>query len=76
MMIYDALVDAAADLWAGADRADLDRNPEYLRGQVELIGDAMGVDKETVEADVRAAVANLRHPVAPRADEREWGNLT
>lgn len=61
----DAII-VAADLWSGADEADIAANPEYLAGQVQLIaqlysveGDDMEDRKETVERRIRAATPAL-----------------
>ena len=36
-MTLAEMIRAAADLWAGADGTEFAGNPEYLRGQAELI---------------------------------------
>ena len=60
-MIYRALIVAAAGMWYGCDDREFAANPEYLKGQVELICTAMDMVtddyRESVEADIRREVA-------------------
>lgn len=61
-VLYATAIAAAAELWAGSDDSDLDRNPEYLKGQVELIAQLVGSastadPRDDIEADIRDLIA-------------------
>lgn len=55
-MLKRALIYAAADLWAGCTPNDVDANPEYLRGQVELICLALGLDSSDYRDEIRREI--------------------
>lgn len=60
--IRAALIEAAADLWLGADDTDLAANSEYLRGQVELIAESTG----TLTDDPDVLRSEIEHRVLAR----------
>lgn len=47
----------AADLWAGADQEELAANPEYVKGQVDLMANLFGIDHDLVEDALRDTIA-------------------
>ena len=58
-MLKKALINAAAELWSGGTIDDMSANPEYLRGQVELICTLLEIDleyKDDIEGEIVRAV--------------------
>lgn len=60
-MLYRTMISAAAELWEGAVFSDVADNPEYLRGQIELICALLGLStdecRDSIRADIIAALA-------------------
>jgi hypothetical protein len=62
--LYGVAITAAADLWSGAEVADM-LNSEYLKGQVELIVNLCGLGstgddpRDAVELDIIREVCGI-----------------